>query len=151
MVTLQGETSKKIAVTIPAGIEDGKRIRLSGQGRVSAGGRQRGDLFITIHVQPHPRFRRQGLDVYSTAEINVVQALLGSSLLVSTVYGQKVELKIPAGTQNDRLFKLRGLGIKTERATGDFYVSVRVHIPAVTLEAAKQTLKKFAAQMGLDY
>lgn len=151
MVTLQGEVGKKIAVTIPAGIEDGKRIRLSGQGRVSSGGRQRGDLFITIHIQPHPRFRRQGLDVYSTAVINVVQASLGSSILATTVYGQTVEIKIPAGTENDRLFKLKGLGVKTAQATGDFYVSVRVEIPAVTSETAKQTLQKFADQMGLDY
>ncbi len=151
IVALQGERQKKISVTIPAGIEDGKKIRLSGQGRSSAYSRKNGDLFITVHVQPHPFFRRQGLDVYRTVPINLAQALLGSVVQAITPYGHKVEIKIPAGTQNEKLFKLKGLGVKTEQSVGDFYLIVHVDIPTDLSETAKETIKKFAAQTGMDF
>lgn len=150
MLTVQGERQKKISVNIPAGIEDGKKIRLSGQGKSSAYSRQNGDLFITVHVQPHALFRRQGLDVYHTVSINLAQAVLGSVVQASTPYGHTVEIKIPGGTQNEKLFKLKGLGVKTEQSVGDFYVVVHVEIPVSVSEAAKETLKKFAAQTGMD-
>jgi len=151
LLTLQGERNKKISVTIPAGIEDGKKIRLSGQGRASSLQGEAGDLIITVHVQPHPQFRRQGLDVYLVAHLNVAQAVLGSTLTVPTVYGHTVEIKIPAGTQNEKLFKLKGLGVKTDQVVGDFYVEVRVEIPQQVPESAQETMKKFAVQMGMKF
>jgi DnaJ-class molecular chaperone len=151
MLTIDGERKRKLAVTIPAGIEDGKKIRLSGQGRMSSIQQRTGDLIVTVRVQPHPHFRREGLDVYYDAGLNVAQATLGSTIQVPTVYGSTVEIKIPAGTQNEKLFKLKGLGVKSSQEVGDYYVRMQVQIPASLSERAKELLKKFAAEAGLHF
>ncbi len=151
MITIDGERRRKLAVTIPAGIEDGKKIRLSGQGRTSSFQQRTGDLIVTVRVQPHLQFRRQGLDVYYDAAINLVQAALGSTIQVPTAYGSTVEIKIPAGTQNEKLFKLKGLGVKSSQAVGDYYVRILVQIPTTLSEGARELLRKFAAETGLQF
>ncbi|NIA29531.1 MAG: DnaJ domain-containing protein [Actinobacteria bacterium] len=152
IVTLsQGGKLKKLSVKIPAGIDDGKKIKLKGQGEPGIYGGPAGDILLTIKTGKHPLFERKGLDIHSTISINMVQAALGSQVRVQTFNKGTVELKIPAGTQNDKLFKLKGLGANVSDKKGDHYVKIRVAIPNHLSAKAKELLKKFADEMKLDY
>lgn len=143
--------SKKMAVNIPAGSEDGKKIRLRGQGEPGYAGGQSGDLILTVHVAPHPHFRRTGNDLYSTVTINVVQAILGSKVRVLTYDKGAVELKIPAGTSHGRLLKLKGFGINVNGYSGDHFVEINVDIPKNLSAKAKRLLDDFAKEAKFDY
>jgi len=144
-------SGKKLSVTIPQGIEDGKKILLRGQGETGSRGMPGGDLIITVHVEKHPLFERVGADLYCDVNINMVQAALGSKVHVVTFEGKTVELTIPSGTQNDKLLKLKGLGINCGDHQGDQYVRVKVEIPAHLDEKAKSILRQFAQQAGLKH
>jgi len=141
----------KISVTLPAGIEDGKKICLKNQGEPGYNKGEPGDLILTVHIQTHPVFERQGVDIYCKTNINVIQAILGSKIKVNTIRGGKVELKIPAGTQNGKLFKLNGLGVTIHGKTGDQYVKVNITIPDHLDEKSKNSLIRFAREAGLEY
>jgi molecular chaperone DnaJ len=124
------ETQRTLAVTIPAGIEDGGRIRLRGQGDRSPDGGPPGDLIIEVGVKPDPFFKeRRGLDVVSEVKLNLAQALLGTKLRVRTLRGERVELKIPPGTQNGDELRLKGQGIEKGGKRGDQIVRVLVQLP----------------------
>jgi len=143
--------TRKLSVTIPAGAEDGKKIRLKGQGEPTLDGGVAGDLILTIREEKHPMFERKGADIYSDVSINFVQATLGSKVRVATVEGGQVELKIPASTPNGKVFKLKGLGAKVKETTGDHYVKVNVEIPTSLSESSKEILKRFADEAGMKY
>lgn len=138
---------QKLSVNIPAGIGDGRQIRLKGHG---TGARTQGDLFITVRVSEHPKFKRKGLDIFVDADINMVQAALGTRIKVTTVYSDKLEIKIPAGTQPGKVFKLGGRGVKYKGRTGDQYVTVRVSVPEFLNSAGQAALKKFADTAGIS-
>ena len=141
---------KKLSIKIPPGVEEGKKIRLKGQGESGSSVGRPGDLIITIHVEKHPVFERKGRDLYCEISVNVVQAMLGSKVKVDTVEGGKVELKIPPGTQHGKLLKLKGLGISLNGAKGDQYVRVHIEIPTHLSEKSKASLLKFARESGID-
>lgn len=141
--------SKRLSVNIPEGVEDGKRIRLKGQGQPGLGGGPAGDLIVTIHVAPHPNFRRKGADLYSTLSINMVQAALGDKVRVSTYNKGAVDVKIPPGTQPGKTLKLTGLGIQANGKQGDHYVEIHLTIPQSLSPKAKDYLKKFATEAGM--
>jgi len=141
------QKSQKIKVTIPPGIESGKRINIPGQGNASPNGGLTGDLYVYITVTPHEYFERDGADVYCVIPVSMTQATLGSELMVKTLDDKKAKLKIPAGTQNDKILRLRGEGIPylhNAGRRGDMYIKIRVNIPTKLSSKAKSLLKELS-------
>ncbi len=143
--------SKKVSINIPPASDSGKQIRLRGLGEPGIGGGERGSLIVTIQVLPHPVFERKGLDLYTTVNINVVQAVLGSKINVRTFDGKEVQLVIPQGSQNGKLFKLKKLGLEAKGQKGDFYVRLHVQIPSKLSGSSRKILEDFAREAGLAY
>ncbi len=132
-----------LKVKIPAGIDNGETIRLSGQGEAGFKGSSTGDLYIKIQVKPDKRFERDGYDIRTTREISFTQAVLGDKIDIETVYG-KVKLKIPEGTQSGTIFKLRGKGVEKlrGRGKGDHFVEVKIKTPHSLNRRQKELLKE---------
>lgn len=141
--------NKTINVKVPAGIDEGQQIRLSGQGEAGVNGGPPGDLYVVFRVRDHELFERDGDDIYCEMPITFVQATLGDEIEVPTVHG-KVKLKIPAGTQSGTRFRLRGKGVANVRGfgTGDQHVLVKVITPIKLSEKQKQLLREFAEVSG---
>ncbi|OLN23407.1 molecular chaperone DnaJ [Domibacillus antri] len=141
--------NKTINVKVPAGIDEGQQIRLSGQGEAGINGGPAGDLYIVFRVRQHELFERDGDDIYCEMPITFVQASLGDEIEVPTIHG-KVKLKIPAGTQSGTTFRLRGKGVANVRGygTGDQHVHVKVITPVKLNEKQKQLLREFAEVSG---
>jgi len=134
----------KIEVTIPAGIEDNSRLRISGEGEPSPEeGGPRGDLFVYIHVKPHPVFQRQGDDLVIELPVSYPQAVMGVEVEVPTPYG-KAMLKIPSGTQNGQLFRLKDQGMPrlNARGKGDLFVRTIIEVPKNVSGREKELLKE---------
>ncbi|MEK6454788.1 molecular chaperone DnaJ [Caldifermentibacillus hisashii] len=140
---------KKIHIKIPAGIDDGQQLRVAGKGEPGINGGPNGDLYIIFQVKEHEFFERDSDDIYCEMPISFVQAALGDEIEVPTLYG-KVKLKIPAGTQTNTKFRLRGKGVKSVRSTtpGDQHVIVRIVTPTKLTEKQKQLLREFAEISG---
>lgn len=136
--------SKKIEVDIPAGIDDGQTIQLSGKGEAGDKGGPNGDLLLTIRVHPHQMFKREGTNVFIDMPISFVQAALGATVQVPTLDGP-VELKIPEGTQTGSKFRMKGRGIPSIRSKvrGDQYVTVNVEVPRNLNSKQKELLREF--------
>lgn len=143
--------SRRLLVTVPAGTEDGHRVRLKGQGQRATGGGATGDLVVTFQVLPDRFFRRDGQDVHCTIPINVAQAMLGAKVKVRTIQGGRVVLTIPAGTQPGRKFRISGRGIEKGGKKGDQYVEIDVRIPESLSAEDAALLKEFADKVGLRY
>jgi len=127
----QIQQEKVLGLKIPAGVEEGTRLRVSGEGEAGSMGGPAGDLYVVLRVREHPYFDRQGNDLYYTIPISMTQAILGAEIKVPTLRGQE-RLRIPEGTQNGTVFRLRGSGMPSVdgRRQGDLYVSVYVVTPA---------------------
>jgi len=134
--------SESIKIKIPAGIDNGQQIRLSGKGEAASNGLA-GDLYINIKVRPNKKFVRRGIDVYSTLSISIKQAILGDSIKVETVDGE-VNLKIPEGTQSHTQFKLKDKGVPqlNSHGRGDHLVEVVVNIPKNLGRSQKKALEQ---------
>ncbi len=141
--------NKVIKVSIPAGVDQGQRLRIGGQGEAGINGGPPGDLYIVFNVRPHKRFIRQDDDIILELSLTFPQASLGDELEVPTVHG-KVKLKIPAGTQNSTTFRLRGKGVPNVHGhgTGDQHVVVKVLTPKKMTERQKELLREFASIEG---
>ena len=142
---------KTIEVDIPAGIDDGQMIKLSGQGEIGSKGGPRGDLYLVINVERHPLFTREGNDIHFEMPITFVQAALGDEIEVPTLDG-KVKYKVPEGTQSGTVFRLREKGIPRIRGNsrGDQYVKVVVDVPKKLNESQKDILREFAKECGKE-
>lgn len=140
---------RKIHVKIPAGIDDGQQLRVSGQGEPGINGGPAGDLYVVFHVRSHEFFEREDDDIYCEMPITFVQAALGDEVEVPTLHG-KVKLKVPAGTQTGTKFRLRGKGVPNVRGygVGDQHVIVRIITPTKLTEKQKQLLQEFAEISG---
>ena len=140
---------KTIKINIPAGIDHGQTISLRGQGNAGKNGGPAGDLLITVMVQPHELFCREGNDVLCEAPITFSQAVLGATLEIPTIDGQ-VKYDIPEGTQTGTVFRLRGKGIPVlnGRGRGDQYVTVTIETPRGLNREQRDALKKFDAALG---
>ena len=149
--TGQLREQRQIMISVPAGVDTGSRLRISGQGERPTGGGAPGDLLVTFKVQPHHFFRREGLDVYCTVPINVAQAVLGSKIRVRTVDDRKVALKIPAGTQPGTRFRIPGQGIEKSGRRGDQYVQVKVEVPEQLEGDQEKLFREFATNAGLKF
>ena len=139
----------KVRVKVPAGIEDGSRLRSSGNGDHGAKGGPAGDLYIVIHVRQHEVFEREGDDLHCQMPLSFTTAALGGEVTVPTLEG-KANLKIPAGTQNGTTFRLRGKGVKTLGADrhGDLYVHVQIAVPTQLSAEQRGHLEAFAKTFG---
>lgn len=137
------ETVEK-TIKIPAGIDDGQKLRLSGMGNASTEGGPNGDLYVYISVKQHPFFERNGEDIICNVPITFAQAALGGDIDIPTLNGKKT-IKIPAGTQNDKMFRLKGEGIKNPRSpyTGDQIVRIKIEVPVNLNTEQQELLKKF--------
>lgn len=138
------ERTKTLEVKIPAGVDTGDRIRLSGEGEAGLRGGPTGDLYVQINVRPHPIFERDGAHLYCEVPVSFVDATLGGELEVPTLDG-RVKLKIPAETQTGRMFRLKGKGVKPVRggAVGDLLCKVVLETPVNLTEAQKTLLRDF--------
>lgn len=140
---------KKIHVKIPAGIDNGQQIRVSGQGEAGVNGGPSGDLYVVFNVKSHEFFERDGDDLYCEMPITFVQATLGDEIEVPTLQG-KIKLKIPAGTQTGTNFRLRGKGVPNVRGygQGDQHIQVKIITPKNLTERQKDLLREFGELSG---
>jgi molecular chaperone DnaJ len=143
--------SRHLRVTVPAGIDDGSQIRLAGEGEPGGPGGTPGNLYIEIHVQPHRYFRRQGNDLVLDLPINVAQASLGAEIEVPTLDEPSL-LRVPPGTQNGRVVRLRGKGVPYLRASGRGDLQVRLHvvIPTELNDEQRRLLERLAETFGTE-
>ena len=145
------QKTKTLSVTIPAGVDTGNRIRLSGEGEAGLNGAPAGDLYVQVQVKPHAIFERDGTNLHCEIPINIVLASLGGEVEVPTLNG-KVSLTIPAETQTGKMFRLRGKGIKSLRgsAVGDLYCHVVVETPVNLTGKQKELLKELGESLKAD-
>ena len=141
--------TRKIEVKIPEGASDGTNLRIQGEGEIGERGMSAGDLYIVIHVKPHKIFERQGNDVYVKAPVSFATAALGGSIEVPTLKG-KATLKIPAGTQSNTVFRMRGQGIPELHGhhVGDENVEVFITVPEKLTKKQKELLEEFEKESG---
>ncbi|XKM13400.1 molecular chaperone DnaJ [Orbaceae bacterium ac157xtp] len=142
------QKTKTLSVTIPAGVDTGNRIRLSGEGEAGRNGAPSGDLYVQVQVRPHDIFERDGINLHCEVPINMVLAALGGEVQVPTLNG-KVSLTIPAETQTGKMFRLKGKGIKSLRGAtmGDLYCHVVVETPVNLTTKQKELLKEFGESL----
>ncbi len=142
--TLQMDDGRRIQVRIPRGVKTGSRVRVSGEGAPGVGGGKPGDLYLEIRVKPHPRFQREGDNLRVKAPVDLYTAVLGGEVQVPTLE-RPVALKIPPGTQNGKVFRLRGLGMphmKNPDKRGDLYAVVDVKIPTDLTPEEKELFQR---------
>ena len=151
----QGRTRKRrtVEVKIPAGVDTGTRLRISGEGEPGINGGSPGDLFLAVSVADHPDFERDGGDLHTRLTISFPQAVLGCTVTVPTLEGEKESLTIPAGTQPGKIFTLRGKGItrlRGPRGKGDLYVHVLVDVPTKLTDKQRALLEELAREMNVE-
>jgi len=136
---------RQLSVNIPAGVEDGTRIRLSGEGEAGLRGGPNGDLYIFLSVKPHPFFQRDGADLYCRVPISLVQAALGGEFNLRALDGGEARVRIPEGTQSGRQFRIKGKGMPVLRSrdTGDLHVQAVVETPQNLTKRQRELLMEF--------
>jgi DnaJ-class molecular chaperone len=139
---------ERVRLSIPKGVRPGFKIRLRGRGQPGPTG-QRGDLYVTFEVEPHPRFERDGEDLRTTIEVNAFEAMLGTSRSLTNAYGKRIKVPVSAGTQPGATLRLKGQGVKTDRGTGNLYVTIDVTIPDHLTDEQEAALRKAAEEAGL--
>ena len=139
------QASKRLSVTIPKGVDDGTRIRLAGKGEAGSRGAGNGDLYLFINVNSHELFKRSDEHLFFECPVSIADAALGVSIEIPTIDGGKAKIKIPAGTQTGKQFRLRGKGMPLMRGAGvgDLYVQVNTEIPVSLNKEQKELLEKF--------
>ncbi len=143
--------AEEVEVAIPKGIEGGTTIRVKGRGAAGTFGGEYGDLFLHIHVSPHPKFSREGRTIFSVETLPLLQAVLGASVKIDTIHG-KVALKVPAGTQPGAEFTLKGKGAPSLKsdAMGDHLVTIQVKVPEKMTRKEKELYEQLATEAGLE-
>jgi len=146
------KVTKKLKIKVPAGVYDGAQVRVSGEGEPGQHGSPAGDLYVVIALKAHSIFEREGADLYCTMPVTFPQATLGAEVDAPTLNG-RVKIKIPAGTEGGRVFRLRGHGVPDVRAgsqKGDLYVRVQIAVPKKMSSRQEQLLREFANEAGDD-
>lgn len=140
-----------LSIKIPAGVEDGMRLRVSGEGEAGSRGGPAGDLYVVLRVREHPFFERQGNDLYVTIPISLAQATLGADLKVPTLKGHE-KLHVPEGTQPNTFFRMRGFGLPNveKRGHGDLYVKVQVIVPTRLNREQRRALESLAPGLRVE-
>ncbi len=139
------QASKRLSVTIPKGVDDGTRIRLSGKGEAGSRGASNGDLYLFINVDRHDLFKRSDVNLFFEFPISIADAALGTTIEIPTIDGGKAKIKIPDGTQSGKQFRLKGKGMPFMRRGdyGDLYVQVKTEVPIYLNKQQKELLEKF--------
>jgi molecular chaperone DnaJ len=139
-------------VTIPAGIESGKRIGIPGQGDGGLNGGPPGDLYVYMHVRDHDYYQREGNDLFCVIPISITQAALGAEILVSTLENsRKIKVKIPTGTQNGKILRLKNEGVPYLHhpdRRGDLYIKILVQVPTKLSAKTRSLLEQFSSLTG---
>jgi len=141
---------QKIMVTIPAGVENGKRIVIPRQGDAGPYGGPAGDLYVFIRIKPHEFFEREGYDLYCAVPISISQASLGAEIHVTTLDNKTIKVKVPAGIQSGKMLRIRNEGVPSERYHGDLYIKLLIRIPEKLSKRGKELLEEFAKTEGQD-
>lgn len=136
---------KDLTVNIPAGVQDGQKIKLRGKGQPSPNGGPAGDLIIDVHVKPHPVFSRDGNNIRVTVPVTFHEAVLGATIQVPTLGGDPVKLKVSPGTPNGRVLRVKGRGVQLASGSGDLLATVEIAVPAHVSDKAKKALDEFEA------
>lgn len=145
----RGTSRRTITARIPAGVKDGARIRLKGKGGAGEHGGPAGDLFVVVKVAPHRLFHRKGDNLHLTVPIRFDEAVLGGEITVPTLGGSPVTLRLPEGTPNGRVFRVRGKGVaKKDGSRGDLLVTVEVQVDTAPDEAVKEAVSRYRAAVG---
>jgi molecular chaperone DnaJ len=141
---------KNLQVAIPAGIEDGTRIRLSGEGEAGLRGGPPGDLYVFLNIKPHRFFQREGANLYCRVPVPIVTVALGGSIEVPTIEGKRMKVQIPAGTQTGQQFRVKGRGMSVLRSPnrGDLFVEVAVETPVNLTKKQKELLEEFGGNVS---
>ncbi|MFH2112949.1 MAG: molecular chaperone DnaJ [Spirochaetota bacterium] len=142
---------QKIKVTIPPGMDDGKRLSVAGQGDTGPNGGRPGDLYVFIHVRPHEFFERDGYDLYCAMPISISKAALGGEITVPTIDSKKVKVSVPAGTQHGKMLRLREEGVPGANGgarRGDMYIKLMVQVPAKLSRRGKELLEELQKVEG---
>jgi molecular chaperone DnaJ len=134
---------KDVSVNIPAGVNDGQKIKLRGKGQTSPNGGEAGDLIITCNIKPHPIFSRDGNNIRVTVPVTYAEAVLGATILVPTLGGEPVKLKVSPGTPNGRVLRVKGRGVVTAKHEGDLLATVEIAVPSHVSDKAKKALEEF--------
>ncbi len=140
----------RVRVKIPAGIEDGTKLRIKGKGSPGPYGGQPGDLYVIVHVKPHPYFKREGFDIHTEVPITLEEAYCGAEIDIPTIYGT-VKVKVPPRTQNNQIFRLKGKGLENPKTglKGDHYYKIKVVLPDKESELAKELIKRLSEYYSL--
>jgi len=143
-------TRRSLEVTVPAGVTDGQRIRLAGQGGRGSDGARNGDLYLVVRIAPHPRYRLDGRDLHVELRIAPWEAALGTSVPVDTPAGE-VKVKVPAGTSSGRRIRLRGRGLPNPKGkAGDLFAEARIMVPPHLSRAERRLFEQLAAESDFD-
>ena len=139
------QRQRELSVPIPAGVEDGTRIRVAGEGEAGPQGTPAGDLYVSVVIRPHELFQREGANVFCRVPIRVTQAALGAEIEVPVIDGTRAKVKIPAGTQSGEQLRLRGRGFSVLRsaARGDMYIQLAVETPRRLSKRQRELLEEF--------
>lgn len=135
---------RQVKVRVPAGVDDGQRIRLKGRGEPGPNGGPPGDLNVVVRVAPHPLFGRRGRNLTLTVPVTFAEAALGADVTVPTLEGTVV-VKIPPGTKSGRTFRVRGHGVPSSKGTGDLLVTVEVAVPTRLSGPEREAIEALAA------
>jgi molecular chaperone DnaJ len=143
---------RTITVKVPAGVESGSRLKITGEGEQGPQGGANGDLYVVIHVKKHSVFERHGNDIISVVDISYPLICLGGEIEIMTIYGSKAKMKIPPGTENGQVFRLKGNGIPYlgSYGKGDQLVKINISVPKKLTPRQKELLKEFAQIDGDD-
>jgi molecular chaperone DnaJ len=141
---------QKIMVTIPEGVEDGRRVRIPRQGDAGINNGPPGDLYVVIHVKPHEFFERQEANLYCAVPVSFSQAALGAEIHVTTLDGKTIKVKIPEGVQNGKLLRVHAEGVPSSGRRGDLYIKLIVRTPTKLSRQGKEHLKELARTEGED-
>ncbi|MCQ6269566.1 DnaJ domain-containing protein [Pseudarthrobacter sp. R1] len=148
-IGLREPSGEVIDVRVPAGIKDGQKVRIRGKGQPGAAGN--GDLVVSVSVQPHPFYTRDGDNLRIHVPVTFPEAALGADIEVPTIEGEKVRVRVPAGTPSGRTLRVKGKGVKTSKGTGDLLVTIDVAVPKNLNKEAEAAVKAFAdATAGAD-
>jgi molecular chaperone DnaJ len=136
--------ARQVKVRIPPGVEDGQRIRVKGRGGAGRYGAQPGDLYVVVHISPHPVFNRKGKDLTVKVPVTFSEAALGTTVAVPTLNGKPVNVKVPPGTRPGRVFRVAGQGVPASGRPGDLLVTFDVDVPAKLSSEERRAVEALA-------